>query len=247
MREAVPVQTCDVSVSQAPVEESDPGAIHVALLLPEQAWVDALELLLDLQPDIEVVAAHTSADWIQTAVSAGDVDLLLANIDDRTAAPSLIEKLRSYDDELHVVAVTEVEDTALLCAAVRAGVRGWVRKSASADHLLQVVRGVHRGEAWFPPAFVTTLLDSLLQAQESRVEALGVLSVLSTRELEVLNCLMDGLTRRDIAERFVLSPHTVRTHINNMLRKLNVHSTLAAVSIARQAGLGEQSNQRTSA
>ncbi|MGH3479767.1 MAG: response regulator transcription factor, partial [Nocardioidaceae bacterium] len=110
------------------------------------------------------------------------------------------------------------------------------------------IRGVSRGEAWFPPAFVTKLLDSLLKAEETRLDSLGVLSALSTRELEVLKCLMEGLTRRDIAERFVLSPHTVRTHINNMLRKLDVHSTLAAVSIARQAGLGEQANgQRASA
>ena len=246
MRETVPFKVSDVSID--PVAESDTATIKVALLLPEQAWVDALELLLGLQPDIEVVAAHTSADWIQSAVIAGDVDLLLANVDDQVVVPALIEKLRSYDEDLDVVAVTEVEDATLLCVAVRAGIRGWVRKSASAEHLVRVIRGVHRGEAWFPPAVVTKLLDSLLEDQESRVEALGVLSSLSTRELEVLNCLMDGLTRRDIAERFVLSPHTVRTHIKNVLRKLDVHSTLAAVSIARKAGLGDQSHEhRTSA
>jgi DNA-binding NarL/FixJ family response regulator len=227
---------------------SGSDTISVALLLPEQAWVDALEMLLGMQPDIDVVAAHTSADWIRSAVTAGDVDLLLVNIDEQVVGPALIEDLRSRCDTLDVVAVTEVEDATLLCAAVRAGVRGWVRKSASADHLVRVIRGVSRGEAWFPPAFVTKLLDSLLQAEETRLDSLGVLSALSTRELEVLKCLMEGLTRREIAERFVLSPHTVRTHINNMLRKLDVHSTLAAVSIARQAGLGEQANgQRASA
>src|SRR5262245_26477666 len=246
MYEMAPTETYGVPTDA--IAPSGTTTINVALLLPEQAWVDALELLLDLQPDIEVVAAHTSADWIQSAVSAGEVDLLLANVDDQVIAPAVIEDLRSRCDGLDVVAVTEIEDTSLLCAAVRAGVRGWVRKSASAEHLVRVIRGVHRGEAWFPPAFVTKLLDSLLQAEETRLEAMGVLSVLSTRELEVLNCLMEGHTRRDIAERFVLSPHTVRTHINNMLRKLDVHSTLAAVSIARQAGLGEHAyGHRTSA
>ena len=246
MRETIPFEVSDAPADS--VAASDSATINVALLLPEQAWVDALELLLGLQPDIQVVAAHTSADWIQSAVAAGEVDLLLANVDDEVAAPVQIEKLRSYREDLDVVAVTEIEDTALLCAAVRVGVRGWVRKTASAEHLVRVIRGVHRGEAWFPPTFVMKLLDSLLEDQENRVEALGVLSALSTRELEVLNCLMDGLTRRDIAERFVLSPHTVRTHIKNVLRKLDVHSTLAAVSIARQAGLGDQSHEhRTSA
>jgi DNA-binding NarL/FixJ family response regulator len=246
MREATPIETYEVPVDA--IAMSGTTTIKVALLLPEQAWVDALELLLGLQPDIEVVAAHTSADWIQSAVSSGEVDLLLANVDDRVIAPAVIEDLRSRCGSLDVVAVTELEDATLLCAAVRAGVRGWVRKSASAEHLIRVIRGVHRGETWFPPAFVTKLLDSLLDAEESRLEAMGVLSALSTRELEVLNCLMEGHTRRDIAERFVLSPHTVRTHINNMLRKLDVHSTLAAVSIARQAGLSEHAyGHRTSA
>jgi DNA-binding NarL/FixJ family response regulator len=240
MREVIPIETYDVPVDA--IATSGTTTINVALLLPEQAWVDALNLLLGLQPDIEVVAAHTSADWIQSAVGAGEVDLLLANVDDRVISPAVIEDLRSRCESLDVVAVTEIEDTTLLCAAVRAGVRGWVRKTASAEHLVRVIRGVHRGEAWFPPAFVTKLLDSLLEAEETRLDAMGVLSALSSRELEVLNCLMEGHTRRDIAERFVLSPHTVRTHINNMLRKLDVHSTLAAVSIARQAGLGQQTN-----
>lgn len=240
MHEVAPTQTYNVPMDA--MATSGTTTINVALLLPEQAWVDALELLLGLQSDIEVVAAHTSADWIQSAVSAGEVDLLLANVDDRVVAPAVIEDLHSRCEFLDIVAVTESEDATLLCAAVRAGVRGWVRKSASAEHLVRVIRGVHRGEAWFPPAFVTKLLDSLLEAEESRIEALGVLSALSARELEVLNCLMEGHSRRDIAERLVLSLHTVRTHINNMLRKLDVHSTLAAVSIARQAGLGEQAN-----
>jgi len=232
---------------KAPSSDPEPAygsaTINVALLLPEQAWVDALELLLGPPPDIQVVAAHTRADWIRSAVAAGDVDLLLANVDDQEVAPDLIESLRTRRDDLDVVAVTEIEDTTLLCAAVRAGVRGWVRKSASADHLVRVVRGVHRGEAWFPPAFVTKLLDSLLAEEETRIHALGVLSALSSRELDVLQSLMDGLSRRDIAERFVLSPHTVRTHINSVLRKLDVHSTLAAVSIARQAGLRPRSSR----
>lgn len=60
---------------------------------------------------------------------------------------------------------------------------------------------------------------------------------LSAREIDILSCLVEGMSRQDIADRYVLSTHTVRTHINNLLRKLDVHSTLAAVSIARQVGL----------
>lgn len=236
MREALQTEPRDASdVADA----SGVDTIRVALLHPEQTWVDALEMLLAPQPDIEVAAAHTDLDWIRHAVATGSVDLLLVKIDDRVG-PSVIEALRTSSPGLGVVAVTDSEEASLLCKAVRAGVRGWVGKNTSAEHFVRAIRSVHQGEAWFPRAFISELVDSLLAAEHSNRQAWGALSSLSTRELEVLHCLTQGLTRREIAERFVLSPHTVRTHINNMLRKLDVHSTLAAVSLARQAGLDQR-------
>jgi DNA-binding NarL/FixJ family response regulator len=240
MLEADPTPAPDAPPAVTGADGAD--VIRVALLHPKRALVDALEVLLSPQPDIEVVAAHTSLDWIRSAVAAGEVNVLLVNIDDQEVDPAAIEALRSSSIGLGVVAVTDAEETTLLSEAVRAGVRGWVGRNASVEHLVRVIRGVHQGETWFPPAYTTKLLDTLLAAEESRRQAWGVLSSLSTREREVLQCLTRGQTRQQIAERFVLSPHTVRTHINNVLRKLQVHSTLAAVSIARQAGLDDQPN-----
>jgi DNA-binding NarL/FixJ family response regulator len=223
-------------------EPADAVPIRVALLHPKQAMVDALEVLLAPRPGIQVVAAHTDVDWIRHAVAAGKVDVLLINVDHEAASPALIESLRRSSEGLGVVAITDADKVALLAEVVRAGVRGWVGRDASADHLVEVVRGVHRGETWLPPAAMTKLLETLLASEESRRHAWGAIASLSSREREVLECLIRGLTRQQIADRFVLSPHTVRTHINNVLRKLGVHSTLAAVSIARQAGLGRSDN-----
>jgi DNA-binding NarL/FixJ family response regulator len=216
---------------------ADGDLIGVALLHPKRALVDALEVLLAPQPDMEVVAAHTDLDWIRLAVSAGDVNVLLIDGNDHADDPAVIADLRSAAVGLGVVVIADADGSSSFSEAVRAGVRGWVGRDASVDHLVEVIRGVHRGETWFPPAFTTKLLDSLLAEESLRREAWGELESLSSRELEVLRCLMNGLTRQQIAERFVLSPHTVRTHVNNLLRKLHVHSTLAAVSIARRAGL----------
>jgi DNA-binding NarL/FixJ family response regulator len=229
-------------MSPGVVEAKGTDAIRVALLHPKRAMVDAFEVLLSSQPDIEVVAAHTSLDWIRSAVGSGEVNILLVNIDDHAVDPSVIESLRNSSTDLGLVAVTDAEETPLLSEAVRAGVRGWVGRNASVEHLVRVIRGVHQGETWFPPAYTTKLLESLLAAEESRRQAWGVLSSLSTRERDVLRCLIHGMTRWEIAEHFVLSPHTVRTHINNVLHKLQVHSTLAAVSIAREAGIDDPSS-----
>jgi DNA-binding CsgD family transcriptional regulator len=84
---------------------------------------------------------------------------------------------------------------------------------------------------------MTSVLDALLE-REAVGEDDSALGALSSREREVLACLVQGLARQEIAARLSVSPHTIRTHINNLLRKLDVHTTLAAVSIARQSGLG---------
>jgi DNA-binding NarL/FixJ family response regulator len=213
--------------------------IAVGLLHPKQALLDALEVLLAPHPDIKVVAAHTDLEWIRHAVTAGDVNVLLIDGNGHVDDPAVIRSLRSASSGLGVVIIADAEERATLADVVRAGVRGWVGRDGSVDDLVQVIRGVYRGETWFPPSFTTKVLDALLAEERLRREARGLLESLSSREQEVLRCLMKGISRQQIAERFVLSPHTVRTHVNNLLRKLEVHSTLAAVSIARQAGLSD--------
>lgn len=221
--------------------------IRVALIHPLHAWVDALETLLAPQHDIEVIAAHTTADWARHAVAGGGAELLLINIDGSSVdGPAVMTSLRAERSDLGIVVISDSEDPALLASAVRAGARGWVSQTASFDHLVTVMRGVAHGETWFPPDLLSVVLDSLLNAEEARQQESAVLSALSAREIEVLRCLTQGLTRRQIAERYFLSPHTVRTHINNVLRKLEVHSTLAAVSIARQVGLADSGQDRRS-
>lgn len=214
--------------------------IRLALIHPLHAWVDALEMLLTPQSNLEVVAANTTVDWVKHIVAAGAADLLLINIDDPAVdGAGVIENLRAQCPGLKVVAISDSESGVLLSAAVRAGARGWVSPTVSFDHLINVINGVARGETWFPPRLMTTILESLLSAEVTRQQESELLASLSSREIDILSCLTRGLTRHEIAERYVLSPHTVRTHINNVLRKLDVHSTLAAVSIARKLGLGD--------
>ncbi|HET6625981.1 MAG TPA: response regulator transcription factor [Nocardioidaceae bacterium] len=212
--------------------------ITLALTHPMRAWVQALEMLLEPRWDIEVVAAHTSPQWVRHTVLNGQASVLLTHLQPPVNGLSgMLEGLFAANPRLSVVALSDSEDPALVCAAVRAGVRGWVEPTASVEHLVRVLHGVAAGETWFPPRLTTVVLESLLESAQTRERATAVVSSLSAREIEVLGCLARGLTRQQIADQYFLSPHTVRTHINNVLRKLDVHSTLAAVSIARQIGL----------
>jgi DNA-binding NarL/FixJ family response regulator len=77
------------------------------------------------------------------------------------------------------------------------------------------------------------VLHLLLRAHEERQDNDRLLAALTPREREVLSCLADGAERREVAERLHLSANTVRTHLQNLMAKLGVHSTLEAVAISR--------------
>ncbi len=98
--------------------------------------------------------------------------------------------------------------------------------------------GVLRDETHLPPALLTGVLRELTAARKHRTESERLVESLTPREREVLRCMVAGLGRKAVAERLFLSPHTVRTHMQNVLGKLGVHSTLAAVALARRAGVG---------
>ena len=217
------------------------GVLRVALLHPMRIWVDSMESLLRNRWDIDLVAAHTSTDWVMHAVTTGQVDILLLHMGttDHELAGRL-DDLRAVNPSLKVVGLSDADDPRLVLSAVRAGVRGWVEPTVSLEQLVATLHGVARGEAWIPPHLLSSVLDSLVTAQETREELGTALQALSAREVDILTCLVHGMSRQEIADRYVLSTHTVRTHINNLLRKLGVHSTLAAVSIARQVGLPDQ-------
>ena len=213
------------------------GPVRIAVLHPQEAWVETLELLLLQRDDVDVVIAHTSPDWVRGSVESGVDVLVVALWEADGFRPDDIEEMRRRWPCLAVVVVSDDTRTELLVATFRAGARGWVHASASVDELMRAVQGVARGETWVPPDLLTVLLQALLTSESAKEEAQDALAGLSAREREILECLAQGMTRAQIVERFTLSPHTVRTHIGRVLTKLEVHNTLTAVSIARKAGL----------
>ncbi|MEW2547765.1 response regulator transcription factor [Streptomyces sp. NPDC047002] len=151
---------------------------------------------------------------------------------------SLVAGVRSSHPAVRTVVLAERDDPRRAALALQAGAFGWVAKDCSLQRLLAVIRGVLRDETHLPPALLTGVLRELTAARKHRTESERLVESLTPREREVLRCMVAGLGRKAVAERLYLSPHTVRTHMQNVLGKLGVHSTLAAVALARRAGVG---------
>ncbi|MGZ4619239.1 MAG: response regulator transcription factor [Frankiaceae bacterium] len=143
--------------------------------------------------------------------------------------------VRDVSPATHVVHLSGLEDDIeRVTEALRGGVRGWVAKNGSMHELLAAVRGSRQQETRIPAKLLTHVFGRLAPSQP------GPLDPLTLRQREVLQGLVDGLSRAAIAERLFLSRNTVRTHIQNLLHRLGVHSTLEAVAVARTAGMRAQ-------
>ncbi|MGW7349657.1 LuxR C-terminal-related transcriptional regulator [Streptomyces sp. NPDC054784] len=156
----------------------------------------------------------------------------------RPGGIALVGRVRADHSGTRAVVLAERDDPRQAAAALQAGAAGWVAKDCSLSRLLQVIRGVLKDETHLSPALLTGVLRELTASRRHRTESERLVEALTPREHEVLRCMVAGLGRKAVAERLYLSPHTVRTHMQNVLGKLEVHSTLAAVALARRAGVG---------
>jgi NarL family two-component system response regulator LiaR len=156
------------------------------------------------------------------------------------AVGGVLRELVAARPRARVMVLSSDHDIAHAVEAARAGAVAWVAKEQGAAELERVLRGVLRGESWFPADMLGEILRELradvIRAQQQH----DSLSMLSSREREVLLAMMAGKRGSQIAQELMISGDTVRTHIRNLFAKLDVHSRLEAVRVARAAGLSAE-------
>jgi DNA-binding NarL/FixJ family response regulator len=133
-----------------------------------------------------------------------------------------------------VLLLADDDATAVLVDAFDAGASGLLTKSASVADLLEAIHDLRRGDVVVPRSLLTELIRRLVARRRDRERARALLDRLTTREHEVLALLALGANNRAIATTLVISPRTARTHVQNVLRKLRVHSRLEAAMFMTQ-------------
>ncbi|MFJ8668275.1 LuxR C-terminal-related transcriptional regulator [Streptomyces sp. NPDC093600] len=236
--------------------------IRVLVVDDHRIFAESLAAALAAEPDVDVSAAGSgpaALRCLDRAVAEGrryDVMLVDADLGAPPGPPAVARAVPDNAEgavdgislvagvgeggrpAVRTVVLAERDDARRAALALQAGASGWVAKDCSLQRLLAVIRGVLRDETHLPPALLTGVLRELTAARRHRTESEELVGSLTPREREVLRCMVAGLGRKAVAERLFLSPHTVRTHMQNVLGKLGVHSTLAAVALARRAGVG---------
>lgn len=216
----------------------DLNVIRVLLADEQSLFREAVKVVLSNEADIVIVGeATTGLEAIdRVEQERADVALLdadLPNCDGIRATQQIC--LRS--PACRVIVFSGQEDEQVLVEALEAGASGYLTKQSPLVDLIAATRAVHRGEALVPPRMLGALLQRLIIRRRERDEALRRLAQLTRREREVLGLLAQGADNDAIARELVISPETARTHIQNLLGKLGVHSRLEAAAFVTQNAL----------
>ena len=198
-------------------------------------------MILDAQPDLNVVAEAENGQQAIDAVKAHQADIALLDVRmpvlDGLAAAGTI----CAETDCRVIMLTTFDLDDYVYSALRAGASGFLLKDLRRDDLIHAVRVVAGGEALLAPS-VTRRMIAEFAAQRpvsgtvSRERAAG-LDQLTARERETLILLAQGKSNAEIAAAFVVSEHTVKTHVSNVLSKLHLRDRIHAVVYAYESGL----------
>ncbi|MFF7386833.1 response regulator [Streptomyces griseoluteus] len=207
--------------------------IRVLLVDDHQVVRRGLRTFLEVQDDIEVVGeAADGADGVARAEELRPAVILMDVLMPGTDGIEALRRLRERGNPARVLIVTSFTERRTVVPALRAGAAGYVYKDVDPDALAAAIRSVHAGHILLQPEVAAALLT-----QEEATSGQGRGGSLTDREREVLGLIADGRSNREIARALVLSEKTVKTHVSNILMKLDLADRTQAALWAVRHGM----------
>lgn len=209
------------------------------VIADDQAMVrSGLRSLLAQEPGIEVVAEAADGEAALDAVRRHQPDVVLMDI----RMPVLdglnaTRQLAREDTQTHILVLTTFDLDEYVFEALRAGASGFLLKDATAEELVAAVRVLAAGDALLDPSVTRRVIDVFTSAPAPPAPNPEVFERLTEREVEVLKLVARGLSNAEIARELYVGDATAKTHVSNVLSKLDLRDRVQAVIFAYQHGL----------
>lgn len=209
--------------------------IKILLIDDHSLFRSGLKFLLNNQEDIEVIGeAQNGSEGIKLAQKLNP-DIILLDLDmPRMGGKETLQNLLNINPDLNVLILTVSEDNDDLIQCMTLGAKGYLLKNINTDFLLDSIHKVYEGNNILSPAMISTLIDQFRPNEKEKDEDLY--DSLTPREKEILAWLTKGISNKEIARFLNVSESTIKLHVQNILRKLNLHSRVQAAIYALEHG-----------
>ena len=210
------------------------------LIADDQSMVRAgFRMILEMQPDMEVVGEAADGSETIAAVKKLKPDVVLMDIqmpgtDGLEATRRIVEMQEDFSTRVLILTTFERDD--YIFEALRAGACGFLLKNATPEDLVAGIRVVAEGNALLAPSVTRRVIAKFAYKSKPR-EYTEYLNRLTNREIDILKSIARGKTNAEIAEELFISEATVRTHVSNLLSKLNLRDRVQIVSFAYESGI----------
>jgi DNA-binding NarL/FixJ family response regulator len=213
------------------------GQIRVVIADDHRAFGEAMQIALGKEDDLTVIEVVEDGELAVSVTLDSEPDVVLMDL--RMPGTDGIEatrRIRAEGGKSAIVILTGEGDDVSMARAIQAGARGLLAKTSAVNDLAEAVRRAYRGEPLHRPAEVNRVLAVERERSEHDRELERRVERLTPRETEILQAMADGLTPEQISEQLGMSRHTLRTHTQNILTRLGVHSKTDAVVAAIRFG-----------
>lgn len=201
---------------------------------------EGLRRLLEGEEGLKVCAEASDGREVLEQIEKNAPDVVVLDITmPRMGGLETLEKIRHDHPAVKVVLLSVHGDPPFIQSAVSLGADGYVLKNGRAQEVVAAVRAVVRGGSYFSPPVAREIVEQLRSPKRGGSEPLSPLSLLSTREREVLRLIAEGLSAKEIAKELTISSKTVEAHRTSLMRKLGARKATELVRFALRHGLIE--------
>ena len=210
--------------------------IRIILAHPSRLVCDSLRTALDSEEDVYIIGCATTAEELRFLLPHGNVVLLGTGLKGSDMF-DLLDEVRMTHPKTKVMVMGVAEEPETIIRYIEAGVTGYILQEESVEEMIHKLQAVQDEKAIISPVVAAAMMDRLTQLANlntpmAYIEARKtLLDELTAREMEVLNLIKDGCTNLEIAEELIIECGTVKNHVHNILKKLEVSNRHEAASV----------------